>query len=345
MTMRATLIALLLASAAVSMARDDADATFAKLQAVKMPAFDQARYAAEKEKYVKEYQAAVKKSQDERSRLILDFYKEYPEDARVPDLMVERWSTMYSGGAKPEVVLKEIDGVAKATKAEPMMASVDYMRIVLRMGEGEKYDLVKAIKDFHAAHKDSKRYEDIIMRSVFEAPTVHRKAIIEMFVKDFPDHKFVAMFKGQLRQMDAVGKPFELAFDDAINGKKVDMKDFKGKVVMIDWWATWCGPCVAELPHVKEIYKKYKDQGFEIVGVSLDNPEEKGGLKSLKDFVAKNDMPWPQYYQGNGWDSTFSSGWGIMSIPNVFLVDKEGILREIEVANLEESLKKLLAKS
>jgi thiol-disulfide isomerase/thioredoxin len=343
--MRALLSTLLLATVALAAAQNKADGDFAKIQTVQPPAFDAQKYEKDKDAYVKEYEAAVRKADGERNKLILAFYKAYPEDARTPDLMVQRWMAMFNAGGKPTDLLKDIDGVAAKVDGEPMQAAAAYARIVVRLQEGEKFDVVKAITDFRAAHKESKHYEALLNRAVFEVPSNKRKPVIELFVQDFPDHRFTGMLKGQLRQMEAVGKPFELSFDDAITGKKVDMSEFKGKVVMIDWWATWCGPCVAELPHVKEIYKKYKDQGFEIIGVSLDYPEARGGLKALKDFVAKNDMPWPQYYQGNGWDSTFSSSWGIMSIPNVFLVDKEGILREIEVANLEESLKKLLAKS
>jgi len=82
---------------------------------------------------------------------------------------------------------------------------------------------------------------------------------------------------------------------------------------------------------------------LEVVGISLDQPEDKGGLKALKAYVAQKGYPWPQYYQGKGWESEFSSSWGIMSIPNVFIIDRKGNLREVGVRNLEESVKKLLA--
>ena len=113
--------------------------------------------------------------------------------------------------------------------------------------------------------------------------------------------------------------------------------------VIVDFWATWCGPCVAKMPEVKKILEKYKGEGLEVVGISLDQPEKDGGLTKLKEFVAKNGYPWPQFYQGNGWDSEFSTSWGIMSIPNVFIIDRKGNLREVGVGSLEESVTKLLA--
>ena len=68
--------------------------------------------------------------------------------------------------------------------------------------------------------------------------------------------------------------------------------------MVVDFWATWCGPCVAEMPAMKKLYAEYKDKGVEFIGVSLDHKE--GGLGQLKAFVAKEGIPWPQYYQGDG---------------------------------------------
>ena len=104
---------------------------------------------------------------------------------------------------------------------------------------------------------------------------------------------------------EMIGMPFALEFTDAIKGSPVSIEGLKGKVVVIDFWASWCGPCVAEMPNMKRLYAEYKDKGVEFIGVSLDQPKERGGLDSLKSFVAKNQIEWPQYYQGNFWQSWF----------------------------------------
>lgn len=96
---------------------------------------------------------------------------------------------------------------------------------------------------------------------------------------------------------------------------------------------------------MKRLYAELKPQGVEFIGISLDKSEAEGGLTSLKDFVAKNDIQWPQYYQGNYWDSEFSASWGINSIPAVFVVDQQGNLYSTDArGKLDKLVPELLKK-
>ena len=109
---------------------------------------------------------------------------------------------------------------------------------------------------------------------------------------------------------------------------------------MIDFWATWCGPCVAEMPNVIQTYQKYHAQGFEIIGVSLDTDREK-----FLAFTGKMDMAWPQFFDGQGWDNKLAVKYGIMSIPASYLLDGTGkiIARDLRGKKLEQAVAKALA--
>jgi hypothetical protein len=89
---------------------------------------------------------------------------------------------------------------------------------------------------------------------------------------------------------------------------------------------------------MKELYARYHDKGVEFIGISLDYSKEEGGLDRLKSFVAKNEIPWPQYYQGHGWESDFSQRLGIEAIPTVFLVDRNGKLVSLNAGGKLETL-------
>ena len=128
-------------------------------------------------------------------------------------------------------------------------------------------------------------------------------------------------FAGTLRRLSLPGNPMEIT-GTLLNGKKFDQKTLAGKVVLVDFWATWCGPCVAEIPNVLEQYEKYHKDGFEVIGVSLDQDRE-----ALEKFVDEQKIPWPILFEqaeGDAWQHPLATFYGISGIPTVILIGRDG---------------------
>ena len=136
------------------------------------------------------------------------------------------------------------------------------------------------------------------------------------------------------------GKPMVLA-GRTVDGQPFSTADLKGKVILVDFWATWCGPCIAEQPRVKKLYAEYHDKGLEMLGVSCDNGEE-----ALKTYMTKNpDMPWTQLFDPAtaGWHP-LAKKCGVLGIPTMFLIDKKGICRSVTArSQMEKLIPELLA--
>lgn len=118
-----------------------------------------------------------------------------------------------------------------------------------------------------------------------------------------------------------IGQAFPNIAGRTISRDNWDLSQWKGKVVLIDFWATWCGPCMRELPNVQSIYKTYHERGFEVIGISLDHD-----LEILRKTLTKNTIPWPQLCDGLGWNSHLAKKFAIHSIPSTFLISKDGTL-------------------
>jgi thiol-disulfide isomerase/thioredoxin len=155
---------------------------------------------------------------------------------------------------------------------------------------------------------------------------------------DSGEGKVADQARKDLNAGQQVKTPLDLHFT-AVDGSTVDLSRMRGKVVLVDFWATWCAPCRAEVPNVVAAYSKLHDKGFEIVGISLDKDRDR-----LLAFTAENGMTWPQYFDGQGWQNSISSGFGIQSVPTMWLVNKQGyVVSTNGRADLEGQVEKLLA--
>lgn len=170
------------------------------------------------------------------------------------------------------------------------------------------------------------------------------RSFLEQAKKDLEGHpqgsQVAQFFDGLLGELSkpGVGDVMEIAFT-ATDGSEVDLAAMKDKVILVDFWATWCGPCVGEMPNVIKAYDKYRDQGFEVIGISLD--QDKGALEK---FVKDRKMTWPQYFDGKGWENELAGKFGIRGIPATFLIGKDGKVAATDLRGeaLDEEIEKLL---
>lgn len=133
-----------------------------------------------------------------------------------------------------------------------------------------------------------------------------------------------------------IGKSAKNFTIELINGEQFTLSTAKGKVIMVDFWATWCPPCCKEIPQIKQYYEKFKTRGFEIIGISLDSKKD-----VLKEFVDKVKVPWKIAFSGSGWQDKTAKLYGVNSIPSYWLIDRKGVLRHFNLR--KEELKAAIA--
>jgi len=163
--------------------------------------------------------------------------------------------------------------------------------------------------------------------------------------KEFADVKAGKATLGEMAQ----GSLFELrnlqvgmkappAESKNLKDEKVSLADYKGKVVVLDIWATWCGPCKAMIPHEREMVEKFKDKPFALVSVSVDDDK-----KELQDFIAKEPMPWTHWWEGP--DAPLVKQWNVRFFPTIYVVDAKGVIRHKNVRGeeLEKAVEKLVS--
>jgi thiol-disulfide isomerase/thioredoxin len=149
--------------------------------------------------------------------------------------------------------------------------------------------------------------------------------------------KTAARLEGCARRLSLPGNSMEVK-GATLDGKEFDLAALKGKVVLVDFWATWCGPCIAEIPNMTKMYSAYKDRGFEIIGISVDADREK-----LDSFLEKRKLPWPTLHDQAGEGKTsLSDHYGVMFIPLPILVDRDGKVVSLSARGRE--LEQLLEK-
>lgn len=320
---------LTLALQAQPIPQDQPDQAWKRLEALRSPAEPgewATRQPTDDER--REFQKTQVEFACRASDLARDFYTRFPDHDMAPVAMsLER---QFMGPFESDV----LDHRAQRIEQQALKRQAEGESVVLAEIEKGARELLTEFP-----HSFVPRQLLLKVARQSEADNARKLAVEVRDDKNVPD--FVKEEAAELlKKLDRVGKPFALDFR-AVDEREVDLSKLKGKVVLVDFWATWCVPCVSELGTLKAAYEKLTPQGFEIVGISFDQQKE-----DLTRFLVKEKIPWPQYFDGKGWKNKFGQEFGIGSLPTMWLVDRRGVLRDLNARNsLEERVKKLLAET
>jgi len=296
--------------------------------------------------YRESFQKQALQFEMDRSDKINALYTRFPQNPKVKKLMLDRWLKLARFG-ETDIVIKETTPILAASTDPAERIDLLYVRAeAWAWTHMFQKQATEAVDEFlTAAPTDVRGGELLFFLAEGETDPKKQAQIYRRAAADvYADSVYQKSAAGKALQADAIGKPLELSFNDFTSGKPISVqKDLKGKIVVIIFWATWCGPCKAELPNEKRIYAAFKDRGVEFISVSLDETEKEGGSKALKSYLAENPIPWPQYYQGNGVASEFSSKLGVASVPQIFVIDREGKFACTADGWLESALNKMLS--
>jgi thiol-disulfide isomerase/thioredoxin len=197
--------------------------------------------------------------------------------------------------------------------------------------------LSKYVRDYPASDFAPGMYARLIESAEEEGKLGDAESYLEQLRKHHPTHVLTEMAEAKVRRLRGVGKPFELSFTST-DGRKVDVQKLRGKVVLVDFWASWCMPCRAGMPHLKELYRKHGPKKLEILGISLDQSREQ-----MDAYLKDASVPWPIFFDSVA-SNDFARKWAVEQIPTYFLVDKKGLLRSTNAhGKLDEMIPKLLA--
>jgi peroxiredoxin len=244
----------------------------------------------------------------------------------------------------------------KADAAAELKALVSKIQTKLQAGQKTEADLAPELKEFDAllaAHKGEKTDEVaqiLMMKAMLYEQVLKDKAkgdaLMAQLKQDFPDSAPVKMMKQEeeskkLKAALVEGSKFPDFTEKDTAGKPLSIANYKGKVVLLDFWATWCPPCRAELPNVIKIYDAYHKQGLEIIGISLDKD-----LDKLQSYTKEKNMTWPQFCDAKYWQNKLAVKYGVTSIPATYLLDGQGIIigKDLRGEDLEQAVAKALAK-
>jgi thiol-disulfide isomerase/thioredoxin len=219
-------------------------------------------------------------------------------------------------------------------------------------GKDEKQGLISSLVEFFEQNEPDLYQVDTLMTIVSFLDQMQDQQFAKPMLAELTPHfskskdedvlKMVKKLEGIARRLDLPGKPMELT-GELFDGSQLDWKSYRGKVVLVDFWATWCGPCRQETPNVLKNYRAYHEKGFEVVGISLD-----GRREQAESYIKQYNIPWSNLFSNNKaerkWEHPMAVHFGITGIPMAILVDRDGKVASLQARGeiLGRELRRLL---
>jgi thiol-disulfide isomerase/thioredoxin len=252
---------------------------------------------------------------------------------------VERLKTLY-------------DKEAARPDNKPLSAYIKFRHITAEYTIGlqaEKPDVAKLqeawlanLKEYVKDYGDSPdTAEALLQLAIAEEFAGKEKEALEWYdriVKDFAQAPAAAKARGAMTRLNSVGQVIQLA-GPTLTGERADLSQFRGKVVVLHYWATWCEPCKADMQKIKEVYAQLGRNGFAPLGANLDAKKDEA-----VEFLNTNRFPWPHLHEPGSLDGRLANELGVLTLPTMLLIDKRGkvVNRNLSIAELETEVKKYL---
>ncbi|HKI13389.1 MAG TPA: redoxin domain-containing protein [Candidatus Acidoferrum sp.] len=304
------------------------------------------------EKAQKTYKDALKKSHEKEAEEALEKFKKADKQDDGHCLACQKqmikYGVEYGDWKAAELAAEEMVGEAKGDR-ETALAHYLYAGVLMEEGlQKHKEELFARTHDeitkalaAYANFPDALYLDGRALANLRQDEAA--KARFEEYVKtkegNDPNRQRATRYISRPELARArMAPPFAVT---TVDGQRIAMDDLQGKVVLLDFWATWCEPCREALPHIREVAKKFQGQPLVILSVSLDGDEQK-----WKEFIAKNEMTWPQYRDG-GFTGSVAKMFAVTAIPHTFTIDADGVLQDEHIgdASIEGKLKKLIARA
>ncbi|MCB1069828.1 MAG: TlpA family protein disulfide reductase [Verrucomicrobia bacterium] len=199
----------------------------------------------------------------------------------------------------------------------------------------QKYDNLEADTDLDLQVLIGEIISPIVYIQLQQGDKNAVSAFLDDVKTKFAEHQDVELLLQALADMEgmlnkpSIGEVLEIDFEST-QGQTIDLGKMTNQVVLVDFWASWCVPCVRTLPGLVDLYEQYHARGFEILGISLDEDED-----SFNAMLEKQGMTWPQYFDGEGWENKIAATYGIQAIPATFLIGKDGTIVKVDPSEQE----------